>query len=180
MPVAPPSPVSAHGVVLRLPEEGDVSTLADYAPAAAANGIWLPVGELDVQPLTWAAWFVRELRLGWTPAGGRYGGGLVAHFEEEPVAAYLNFVPQDRHGVELCYGVAPDRRGRGLASVAAEAATAWALSAGLRRVELHIDAEHAESQRVALKAGFVEARRLERRAATTGAVHQDVVYVRTG
>jgi RimJ/RimL family protein N-acetyltransferase len=179
MPVEAPSPLSDNGITVRVPDEGDIDVLAEYAPGAVEHGIWLPTtGRLDVAPTTWATWFVQELRLGWTAFGGRYGGGLVAAFGDEPVAAYLNFIPHEPEVVELCYGVAPAHRGRGLASAAARLAADWALSAQYRTVELHISSEHAESQRVAAKAGFRRSRQVTKHVAATGESYEDIIFVR--
>ena len=178
VPVPAPSRITDGRVTVRLPEVRDVEALERYAPDAVENGIWLPTGGRDAPHRTWATWFVEELRLGWTPFGGRYGGGLVAGFVGEDVAAYLNFVPLEPGVVELCYGVAPESRGRGLASSSARLAADWAISAGYREVELHISVDHQESQRVASKAGFTENRRATKYVPATGANYEDVIFTR--
>jgi [ribosomal protein S5]-alanine N-acetyltransferase len=59
------------------------------------------------------------------------------------------------HG-EVAYWVLPDGRGRGVATRACVAATIWAHSIGLRRVELQHSAMNTSSRRVAARAGFRE------------------------
>lgn len=178
MPVDPPEVLSDGVVVLRVPEETDIEVIAGYAPHSIDNGTWLPTGRLDVAPRTWAAWFVQELRLGWTPFGGRYGGGLLAGLVDGPVSAFLNFVPLEPKVVELCYGVAPDVRGKSIASRAARLASEWATDVGCGEIQLHISADHLESQRVATKAGFDEARRVTKHVAATGASYEDIIFTR--
>jgi RimJ/RimL family protein N-acetyltransferase len=60
--------------------------------------------------------------------------------------------------VELSYGVAPDRRGRGYAASAARLAGQWLLhDRHTDVVELRIDPAHTVSQRTAVAAGFASA-----------------------
>lgn len=179
MPVDPPSALSDGTVIVRMPDEADIDAIAAYAPHAIDHGIWLPTGLLDVGPRTWAAWFVQELRLGWSPFGGRYGGGLLAGLVDGPTSAYLNLVPHEPQVVELCYGVAPEFRGRGIASRAARLAAEWAISVGCGAIELHISVDHAESQRVAAKAGFERDRQVTKHVAATGASYEDVIFTRS-
>ena len=179
MPVAAPLEVRDETVAINLPAEADVEVLAAYAPHSIDHGTWLPTAGLD-DPRVWATWFIQELRLGWTPFGGRYGGGLLAGFAGEAPAAFLNFIPHRPGVVELCYGVAPHRRGRGLASRSARLAADWAISVGFQEVELHISDGHAESKRVAAKAGFREARRVTKHVRATGASYEDIVFIRAG
>jgi RimJ/RimL family protein N-acetyltransferase len=179
MPVDSPALLSDGIVTLRVPDEADIDAIAGYAPHAIDNGIWLPTGRLDVEPRTWAAWFIQELRLGWTPFGGRYGGGLLAGLVDGPISAYLNFVPHEPKVVELCYGVAPEFRGRNIASRAARLAAEWAISVGCGEIQLHISVDHAESQRVAAKAGFEQARQVTKHVPATGASYEDIIFTRS-
>ena len=56
---------------------------------------------------------------------------------------------------EIGYWVAPEVRGRGVATDAARAAATWAFNHGYARLELRTDVANGASQRVALAAGFV-------------------------
>lgn len=58
--------------------------------------------------------------------------------------------------VEIGYGLLPEYWGRGYATEAVTAMTAWALGqTGVSRVEAETEPENAASQRVLAKAGFV-------------------------
>ncbi|SDR94104.1 Protein N-acetyltransferase, RimJ/RimL family [Nocardioides scoriae] len=65
--------------------------------------------------------------------------------------------PVDHEGaeVELGYAVAPDARGRGVATAALLAMTRWAFDAGLQRATALVSTENPASARVAAKAGYV-------------------------
>ncbi len=62
----------------------------------------------------------------------------------------------DREGseAELGYVVAPEARGRGVASAMLRELTAWAFAQGLQRCELFIDVRNPASERVAQRAGY--------------------------
>lgn len=165
-------------VTLRLPVLGDRHKLAQYASdAASLEGVWLPLGQPDPEPDVWAAWFARELVLGWSPMGGRYGGVLVIDHAESPFVGIIGLLRLEPTVAEITYGVAPVWRGRGMALRATRMAMEWALSdGGFDRVEAKIGQNHAESLRVIEKAGF----RLEETFKTyvegTGETCDDVLY----
>ena len=69
------------------------------------------------------------------------------------VTMYTNL---ERGVGEVAYWVLPAGRGRGFATRATVAVTAWAHDLGLHRVELEHSTENEGSRRVALGAGFVE------------------------
>jgi RimJ/RimL family protein N-acetyltransferase len=82
--------------------------------------------------------------------------------------------------VELSYGVGPHARGRVIATRATRLAAEWALTdGGFERVELRIDKQHRESQRVAEKAGFRFVERFLTYIEGTGKPAEDMLYVRT-
>jgi RimJ/RimL family protein N-acetyltransferase len=62
--------------------------------------------------------------------------------------------PRGRGVSEIGYWVAPWARGRGIATDATRAATAWAFSQGNARIELRTDLENGPSQRIAIAAGY--------------------------
>jgi RimJ/RimL family protein N-acetyltransferase len=67
----------------------------------------------------------------------------------------LRIDPGDREVAEAGYMVAPEARGRGLATTALRLASRWGLrDLGLARVHLTTHLENAASQRVAERAGF--------------------------
>ena len=141
-------------------------------------GVWMPLGVPAADPELWAAWFVRELQLGWTPLGGRYGGGLAVSLDGAGLAGFVYCTPVRPGALELSYGVVPGLRGRGVATAAVQLAGGWALSVGFDRVELEIGASHAESQRVAVKAGFTLVERFQTRIEATGETHSRLRYAR--
>jgi RimJ/RimL family protein N-acetyltransferase len=57
--------------------------------------------------------------------------------------------------VELGYVVAPEARGRGIATEALRRMTEWALAEGMLRLELKIDVGNDASKRVAQRCGYV-------------------------
>ena len=154
MPVAPPR-VTAGGVTIRPVEVDDVAVIAEYASdGAALDGIWLPCSEPPAVPHLWAAWFVRELELGWTLLGGRYGGGLAVDALNDRFVGVLFCFHESPDVLELSYGVAPAFRRRGIATAALTLLADRALSSGFERVDLEIAAHHTVSQAVARGAGF--------------------------
>ncbi|MGJ6961790.1 GNAT family N-acetyltransferase [Streptosporangium sp. G11] len=66
----------------------------------------------------------------------------------------IGLMARPRGGVEIGYLVAPWARGRGVATAATAALTAWGFGHGAERVELFANVENLASQRVALAAGF--------------------------
>jgi RimJ/RimL family protein N-acetyltransferase len=76
------------------------------------------------------------------PSGKKLLGSIGAVFHEESAAS-------------VGYWVAPDARGRGIATQALRLVAGWALQTlGVERLELVTDPDNASSQRVAEKAGF--------------------------
>lgn len=176
----PPSKLREGSVGLRVPGSADVPVVARHAAEPESLvGVWMPLGVPAADPELWAAWFVRELQLGWTPLGGRYGGGLAVDLDGAGPAGFVYCTPVRLGALELSYGVAPEVRGRGVATAAVRLAASWALSVGFDRVELDIDASHAESQRVAVKAGFTLMERFQSSNEATGEPHNRLRYARS-
>ena len=177
----PPLRELSDGVVrLRIPTLADIDRVARYgADPMHLEGIWIP-GPRPGQDLhEWASAFVQELLAGWTAVGGIHGGGLMVD-EREPFLGIIYLAPRSAVAVELSYGVAPHARGRSIATRATRLAAEWALSeGGFEQVELRIDKQHLESQRVAAKAGFRFVERLLTYIEGTGRTAEDLLYVRT-
>ena len=174
------APLVDGDLTLRLPRLEDRDQVARYAAdAAALEGVWLPLGEPDADPVSWAAWFVRELLFGWSRIGGRYGGLLVIDHAEAAFVGLIWLVRLEPTVAELSYGVLPAWRGRGIATRSARLATEWALSdGGFDRVEARISQKHAESVRVIEKAGFRLQETFKTYVEGTGETCDDVLYVR--
>jgi RimJ/RimL family protein N-acetyltransferase len=172
----------SDGVVrLRIPTLADIDRVARYgADPMFLEGIWIPGPRAGQDLHEWASAFVQELLAGWTTVGGMHGGGLIVD-EREPFLGIVYLAPTTAVAVELSYGVAPHARGCGIATRAARLAAEWALrEGGFELVELRIDKQHHESQRVAEKAGFRFVERFLTYIEGTGKTAEDLLYVRQG
>lgn len=90
----------------------------------------------------------------------------------------VGFGQRDPGAVELVYGVAPGWRGRGFATRAARLAAGWLTSIpAVNEVELRIGSEHLESQRVAVRAGFVAVGMVRDLVERTGEVYKDRRFI---
>ena len=176
----PPRELSDGVVRLRIPTLADIDRVARYgADPMFLEGIWIP-GPRPGQDLhEWASAFVQELLAGWTAVGGIHGGSLIVD-EREPFLGIVYLAPSSAGAVELSYGVAPHARGRSIATRATRLAAEWALrEGGFEQVELRIEKQHHESQRVAEKAGFRFVERFLTYIEGTGKTAEDLLYVRT-
>lgn len=152
---APAHRLADDRVGLRLPGLADAATLHRYAtqPGGLAGG-WVPLpGDAslpDCQAL------VRDWLAGWGNQRSFHGPALIMTAAgEEALAGLVGLADRGGRVVELAYGVAPDRRGRGYATSAARLAARWLLDEGHARVvELRIGPDNTASQRVAAAAGF--------------------------
>jgi RimJ/RimL family protein N-acetyltransferase len=173
------APLSDGVVLLRRPHDRDVETIYRYGQdPALAEDLWLPLPAPC--PREVAAQLTHEFAQGWM-GGGRFG--LTFAITAPP--------PDDLRGVvhlfldgttgEMAYGVAPDERGRGLATRAVRLVTAWALMRlGLERLEICVTARGVNgraSRRVAEKAGFIYVGLRHSRVAATGTEFDDPLYV---
>lgn len=78
------------------------------------------------------------------------GGGAFLGLAMAPV------IDREGHTAELGYIVAPEARGRGVATQALRLLTAWGLDTlGMQRLELHISVDNEPSRRVAVNCGYV-------------------------
>src|SRR3954468_11977059 len=99
----------------------------------------------------------------WLPLheGGRRGGtrrgSAVFHRDDRFLGVALAFGIDRAEGeAELGYMVAPDARGRGVATAMLRALSEWAFAeAGVQRARLVIDVDNPASLRVAERAGYV-------------------------
>ncbi len=141
-----------HGPA-RLPHEGDIAALTHYATTGGSAGVGCPSSHAPPAK-GWsghrrlAARLGREREPQRTSAPGRVN--TASWF-----VGLVGFGARDHDFVELFYGIAPDWRGRGLATRATTLATSWLIAEQrARAVELRVGRAHRESQRVAEKAGF--------------------------
>ena len=176
----PPRELSDGVVRLRIPTLADIDRVARYsADPLFLEGIWIPGPRPGQQLHEWASAFVQKLLAGWIAVGGIHGGGLIVD-EREPFLGITYLAPRSAVALELSYGVAPHARGRSIATRAARLAAEWALTdGGFELVELRIDTQHRESQRVAEKAGFRFVERFLTYIEGTGKTAEDLLYVCT-
>jgi RimJ/RimL family protein N-acetyltransferase len=89
-------------------------------------------------------------------------------------------LPADPARPELAYGVAPDHRGKGVATRSLRAVSDWLfdVALALNGVELRIDSSNVASRRVAEKAGFSYRGDVVQKVPTTGERYEDLLYVR--
>ena len=156
---APGHRLADDRVGLRLPELADAAVLHRYASRPGGlDGSWVPlpagVSLPDCQAL------VRDWLAGWANQRSFYGPALIITAAGDPaLAGLVGLYDRGRRIVELAYGVAPDRRGRGYATRAARLTARWLLHDGhASMVELRIGSANTASQRVAAAAGFILAR----------------------
>jgi len=99
-----------------------------------------------------ARMFVLEI----APAAWAAGGAefAVADPDTGRLLGVIGVKPRALSTAEIGYWVAPWGRGRGVATTAARAASAWAFEQGYGRLELRAEPENAPSQRVAIAAGY--------------------------
>jgi len=97
----------------------------------------------------------------WDPAaGGQFCLGIV---RDRQLLGAVGLMPDRPGSVEVAYWVRPEERGRGLASRAVRAATAWAhRSLAVPRLWLEIRPGNEPSLRVARRAGYRFEQRLPR------------------
>jgi RimJ/RimL family protein N-acetyltransferase/ketosteroid isomerase-like protein len=166
---APGHRLADDRVGLRLPELADAAVLHRYASRPGGlDGSWVPLpGDVslpDCQAL------VRDWLAGWANQRSFYGPALIITAAGDPaLAGLVGLYDRGRRIVELAYGVAPDRRGRGYATRAARLTARWLLHDGhASMVELRIGPANTASQRVAAAAGFTLARPIGSPVPATG------------
>jgi ribosomal-protein-alanine N-acetyltransferase len=88
-----------------------------------------------------------------------FGPWVAIDRETETIVGSAGFIGRAQEGVvEVGFGIAPEARGRGYATEAAEALVRWALAQnGVERVVARCDADNAPSIRVLEKVGFTRA-----------------------
>ncbi len=175
---APTLPLTDGTIRLRLPSEADVVVLAEYSiTPGGLEGAWLPVepGTSREQ----VAWIVDDWLRGWEGLASHNGPALLLDLGGASRFVGVVGLGVRGHGVvELVYGIAPDWRGRGLATRAAILATNWLdAQQHVRAIELRIGREHRASKRVAEKAGFRPAGTARQNVAATREEFEDLRYI---
>jgi RimJ/RimL family protein N-acetyltransferase len=161
-------------VTLRPVDAGDVTAILRHAQhPELQRAHWLPVfGPLTQEGVRK---LIREFREGWS---GPFG--LTFVISDPALARFDGIITLRAAGedsVEVSYGVAPDMRGRGLATRALKLVSAWALhELGVKRLRVQTARLNLASQRVAEKAGFVRVGYVTTVVEATGEAHEDVLY----
>jgi RimJ/RimL family protein N-acetyltransferase len=193
---APRPRLADDRIELRLPEPADASVLHDYAlRPGGLDGSWVPLpGDAslaDCQAL------VSDWLAGWDNRRSFHGPALIITTTGEPALAgepplagdpvltgeptlvgEIGLSDRGEGVVELAYGIAPDRRGRGYATRAMRLAARWLLSEGhAGTVELRIDPGNTASQRAAVSAGFTPAGTVRSHVSVAGETYDDLRYV---
>jgi len=120
----------------------------------------------DPDVLHWtyvSAPFTREKAIEWVQryVDGWKDGSRAGFSIQSPAGEFLGFaalvrIDQDGREGEAGYIIAPQARGKGIATKALRRLTSWALSdLGLQRVELRMDADNVASIAVAKRSGYV-------------------------
>jgi RimJ/RimL family protein N-acetyltransferase len=174
----PPRDLADDRIGLRLPHRADAAVLHAYASEGGGlRGVWVPLTEgaslqsCEALVVDWLA--------GWRSQPSLQGPALfIVEAGQTRLVGHVGFRDRGDKVVELVYGVAPDRRGRGYASRAARLVASWLLADGLaREVELRIDRSNVESQRVAQAAGFAPAGTVLSHVEATGDTYDDLRFV---
>ena len=147
----PEPPLGEGGVGLRPWEDGDLDTMVAICSdpeVARFTRVPDPYSEADAR-----AWI--DAQPGRLEAGEGLTFAITAGAGPPLGSVGLRIDPGDRDIAEAGYMVAPDARGRGLATTALRLASRWGLrDLGLARVHLTTHLENAASQRAAERAGF--------------------------
>jgi RimJ/RimL family protein N-acetyltransferase len=175
---APGHRLADDRVGLRLPELADAAALHRYAARPGGlDGSWVPLpGDVSLED---CRALVRDWLAGWGNQRSFYGPALIITAAGDPALAGMVGLG-DRGGgaIELAYGVAPDRRGRGYATRAARLAARWLLHEGrASMVELRIGSASTASQRVAVAAGFTLARAVRPHVPAAGKADDQLRFV---
>ncbi|MCG5214917.1 GNAT family N-acetyltransferase [Streptosporangium sp. KLBMP 9127] len=146
-----PEVISAGRVQLRPHEETDADAIAracaDPLIAEFIPSVPTPYTRDD------AVSFLQAAAAAWVAGAAQFA---VADPVSGEWLGNIGLKPPDVRGnAEIGYLMAPWARGKGSATAATRALTAWAFARGVARVELLADVENVASQRVAYAAGFL-------------------------
>ncbi len=179
--VPPELPLRNGTVALRLPDLEDAGAIDRYASRAGGlEGGWLPVSRPASTGV--GGYLVADWRQAWAGLASCNGPAFVIAIEDSPdLVGVVGIGVTESSTREVVYGVAPQWRGRGLATQAARLVAEWLIGErGVEVVELRIGSGHIESQRVAAKAGFQLVGTVEDVVEKTGEVYQDLRFVCVG
>jgi RimJ/RimL family protein N-acetyltransferase len=134
----------------------DAALLAEATSGESAPALWgpRPAGPYSLPD-------AQAALAAWDPAaGGQFSLGIL---RDRQLLGAVGLMPDRPGSVEVAYWVRPEERGRGIASRAVRAATAWAhRSLAAPRLWLEIKPGNEPSLRVARRAGYRFEQRLAR------------------
>jgi RimJ/RimL family protein N-acetyltransferase len=169
----PPESRLDDGVVgLRLFLPVDLPAFQAATRPGGNEGIWLIVDPDDPQRS------LADAIDSWSVDGEAGHGLAIVDAGDDQLVGSMYAKVRAEGCVELSYGIAPDRRGQGLATRAARLASDWLLDTGWRRVELRIDDDNLASQRIAKNVGFHSAGRVRTWVPSAGREFEDRLFLR--
>ncbi len=136
------------GLRLRVLAAADATALAEATSGEPGSSLWgpRPVGPYSLRD-------AHAALAAWDPAaGGQFCLGILGG---PRLLGAVGLMPDNPGSIELAYWVRPEERGKGLASRAVLAATAWAhRERAIPRTWLEIEPGNELSLRVARRAGY--------------------------
>ncbi|GAA1020457.1 hypothetical protein Aple_088840 [Acrocarpospora pleiomorpha] len=148
----PRETIPAGPVNLRPPVDADMDAVARACadPEIARFIPLIPVPYTRADALFWKNKLAEHA---WAEDGADF---VMADPATDEPQGVIGVKPPDRFGnVEVGYWVAPWARGKGIATAATRAVSAWRFAQGAQRLDLLADIENLGSQKVAMASGFV-------------------------
>jgi RimJ/RimL family protein N-acetyltransferase len=142
--------IEAGSVTLRQLVAGDV---ADIATACADPLIqrFLPLLPSPYTEADARAFVAETAPAKWAAGGAEFA---ITDPSTGRLLGCVGIIPRGHQKAEIGYWVAPWGRGRGAATDAVRAVSAWAFNQGYARLEIRTDLTNGPSQRVAIAAGY--------------------------
>ena len=149
-----PIPLNSQRLVLRPSVDGDADYLfASYFGSLSASRFLSRAPHSSVGQTN--DFLDKWTLLAWQEAGKPFAWVIAKRETNEPVGIFLVF--QKENIAEIHYGVSEQHSGQGMASEACETAANWLLEQDyIQKVWTAVDTDHAATQRVLEKAGFVK------------------------
>lgn len=149
----PRDPIPAGPITLRVPvaEDAEAIVRACADPAIVRYLPAVPVPYPREAALTWIGRL--SVRV-WENGGASFVIADSATDEALGAIALAPVADENMDAFRIGYWIAPQARGRGLATTAVRTLSAWGHEHGVARIELLAEVENIPSQRVALAAGY--------------------------
>jgi RimJ/RimL family protein N-acetyltransferase len=173
----PTEPLTLDGFILRLPTENDIDALVRFGDDPdTAETLWVPIPSPCSRAQ--AKERLREFIDGWSGHSSFGPTLVVADAASGEFVGIVFLRPRPDATVEVAYGIAPEHRGRGIATRVLRRTSQWCFDElHAARVSLLIYQGNNSSCRVAEKAGF-EFRGIRRtEVPSSGERYDDLLYV---